>query len=445
MINPPFRPIYYLGCKNGFLAQIKQAIDELDPQKGRVCDLFSGTGVVGAALGQEREITSVDIQEYARVISSALLNPAPFNFGRIDQVLAGRIKDIAQTTLWCLEPLIKLESQCMMRASSGHLDPLAALIDAPPLVAKNATLGDERAEPAELKEATSLSLDRLKSVGLVDSPDTTVTRYYGGLYFSYHQAAILDAILTFAEEQGSRERNVLLAAALSTASALVNTVGKQFAQPLRPRNKSGSPKASLVSAVKKDRSIDAIYAFTAWLKRYALLKPAKATSNAVRSDYLSALREHGPQFSVVYADPPYTRDHYSRFYHVLETMCLRDNPSVSRVTRSGGTSYSRGVYREGRHQSPFCIPSEAPTAFAELFQSAADRYLPLVLSYSPHESGDGTHPRVVSTSKIIAIAESYFSHVDMVVLEGSVHNKLNSSSLELETREHAEILLKCHT
>ena len=34
---------------------------------------------------------------------------------------------------------------------------------------------------------------------------------------------------------------------------------------------------------------------------------------------------------IVYADPPYTRDHYSRFYHVLETISLFDSPIVSKT------------------------------------------------------------------------------------------------------------------
>ena len=70
----------------------------------------------------------------------------------------------------------------------------------------------------------------------------------------------------------------------------------------------------------------------------------------------------------MYADPPYTRDHYSRYYHVLETMSLRDNPEVSMtMIRAGGSPrVSRGVYRADRYQSPFCIKSQAAGAFEEL-------------------------------------------------------------------------------
>jgi serine protease Do len=99
-----------------------------------------------------------------------------------------------------------------------------------------------------------------------------------------------------------------------------------------------------------------------------------------------------PAVSVVYADPPYTRDHYSRFYHVLETMARGDDPQVSLVRSGGRTSLSRGIYRRDRHQSPFCIRSEVAGAFTTLFRSTRVRDLPLSLSYSPSPNGTPSRP-----------------------------------------------------
>lgn len=39
-----FRPIYYLGCKGDFTTEIRDAINDVDPSGGPVCDLFAGTG-----------------------------------------------------------------------------------------------------------------------------------------------------------------------------------------------------------------------------------------------------------------------------------------------------------------------------------------------------------------------------------------------------------------
>ena len=46
------------------LPEIKKCIDELNHTGGRVCDLFSGSGVVSEFLFQQYDILAVDIQKY---------------------------------------------------------------------------------------------------------------------------------------------------------------------------------------------------------------------------------------------------------------------------------------------------------------------------------------------------------------------------------------------
>jgi len=441
--NSDFRPIHYLGCKTSVTAAIKGAIDELDPAGGRLCDLFSGTGAVAGALGAEREVTTVDVQEYSRVLCAAVLAPPRLSTPEILRFTAGIAhRDVARCTVECLQPLIDYETTCIAAATAGDREPLAELLESPSLAASDEPRFE--APAARLAEAMLEVASRLKTAQLWESPDTTVSRHFGGVYFSFRQAVALDAILTAATASEAHLRDPLLAAALSTASQLVNTVGKQFAQPLRPRNKFGEIKPDLPKTVRRDRGLDTFAAYRTWLGRYAELPGAIGEPRALRADYLEVLLSDAADCSILYADPPYTRDHYSRFYHVLETMCLRDDPSVSRVTKGGTRTVSRGSYRADRHQSPFCIRSAAPAAFKALFEAARRRELPLVLSYSPHEAGDGTHPRVVSISQIMEIARSCYERVELAVVDGSIHSSLNRGDLKLKTREHAEILLKCY-
>lgn len=443
MVNEIFRPIYYLGCKTNFAEAIASAINEVDPSNGRLCDLFAGTGAIAAALAQNREVTTVDVQEYSRILCSAVLSPAALEKSDISRIVesvsCGRI---AKELLHCMKPLFDYELECIDVAVKGDPAALAELLEAPPLAAR--TTSQFTHADTRLNAIMATTLERLNAAGLLDSPDSTVVRYFGGVYFSYKQAAMLDALL--AEAANAHEecgRDTLTAAALSTASSIVNTVGKQFAQPIRPRNRGGAIKANLGVMVKRDRSLDTLDIYGVWLGKYASLVSAACRPVCLRQDYLEALRQHASTYSVIYADPPYTRDHYSRFYHVLETMCLRDNPPLSRVRKGGQTLISRGIYREGRHQSPFCIRSAAPAAFDALFSAARESDLPVVLSYSPHELGDGTHPRVVSTKQIIEIATSYYNRVEIDSIEGSRHNLLNRNELKLKQREHAELIIKC--
>ncbi|MEX1222416.1 MAG: DNA adenine methylase [Idiomarina sp.] len=437
-----FRPVYYLGCKASFTSTIKTAINDIDPSGGRLLDLFAGTGSVGAALGAEREVTTVDVQEYSRVLCSAVLCPSIFSNTEIKQLSERALhNETTKQLLWCLEPLIKHERWCLDQAASGDVQALATLIESPPLAVRETH--NVNLSSSLLNDAAQNAILRLHGANLWKSPDTTVTRYFGGLYFSYTQAALLDAVLSVAVCSEHQHRDTLMAAVLSTASQLVNTVGKQFAQPIQPRNKTGTIKSSLAKIVARDRSMPVLEIYQAWLGKYSMLPRAVGQPKALRQDYLEALSANSSSYSVVYADPPYTRDHYSRFYHVLETMCLRDEPVVSRIVKNGKKIPSRGAYRESRHQSEFCIKSTAPNAFNSLFRTVREQDLPLVLSYSPHENGDGTHPRVVSMEHIIELAHKHYDRVKVCFIDGVTHNKLNSSALKLKSRDHSEVLLKC--
>jgi len=435
-----FRPIYYLGCKNEFSNEVSKAIQDVDRSGGRLGDLFAGTGAVAAALAGSIEVLTADVQEYSRVLCSAILRPYPFTPSDINSLVASVKKsDVAKQLKWCFQPLIDYERKCVEKAESGNAESLVELLESEPI----GTWMPENEIDSSLSEAMSGVASRLSESQLWSSPNSTVSRMFGGIYFSFSQAVELDALLIEANRNPGRV-DTLVAAALSTASNIVNTVGKQFAQPMRPRNKSGAIKSGLVNVFCKDRSLDVIAQYESWLRRYATLPKASGQPIILQQDYLSAINNYGSQLSVLYADPPYTRDHYSRFYHVLETMCLRDNPTFSKVKKNGKLEISRGLYREGRYQSEFCIRSRAPIAFNELFKAASDCGLPLVLSYSPHDDGDGTHPRVVSTEQILKIANQHYDRVELVSIQGSSHNNLNRTGLKLKERDTAEILVKCY-
>ena len=146
---------------------------------------------------------------------------------------------------------------------------------------------------------------------------------------------------------------------------------------------------------------------------------------------------------VIYADPPYTRDHYSRFYHGLETLSLRDFPTISKTKIGGEERLSRGLYREEREQSDFCIRSKAPKAFEELFKLVAHKDRTLVLSYSPYDKSKGAHPRVVEIEMLEEMAKLYFDDVEIRSIGKFSHSKLNRTDLHLDAENAAEVLIIC--
>ena len=70
------RTIHYLGSKLRAVDPIRRAVSAVAPVGQPVCDLFAGSGIVSLALGSDWDVTSVDIQEYSRVLCNGLVNVA---------------------------------------------------------------------------------------------------------------------------------------------------------------------------------------------------------------------------------------------------------------------------------------------------------------------------------------------------------------------------------
>jgi adenine-specific DNA-methyltransferase len=421
-----WRPIHYLGSKLRLTGAIQSHLAELDPSCGPVCDLFAGSGTVANALSRVRRVVAADIQEYSRVLCTALLQPAILN-----QSLVRELAKLAGDRFIYLEsllaPILDLEQRALETAPSNP-ELLCELIDRG---------SDLTSHPADSAAAQALreSMLRLEQ----ESANLVATSYFGGVYFSYRQALHIDCYLYAIDRLPLTVRNTCLAAVLSTASDIVNSIGKQFAQPMQPRRKDGTVKRHVVEQMIRDRALDFASLYSKWLARYTAL-PRSDGHRIVRADYRDVLNGL-TDVSIVYADPPYTRDHYSRFYHVLETLALRDRPGISTTLLTGQGAKSRGIYRTDRHQSPFSIKSQARGAFAELFKGCSNLGLPLLVSYSPYvKSG---HPRLMTVDAIMEVAREYYSRVQVKEAHGFAHSKLNKTELHLEASENAEVLICC--
>ena len=437
-----FRPIHYLGSKLRLAPAIAEALDDADATRGTVLDLFAGSGTTALALADHRRVIASDIQEYSRVLCGALLSSRP----PTDDIVPTLLKrlqagsPVVDALRRAVEPLIEFERTALRAATHGDAEAICSVLDNGSILA--AERGLSGSASTELKSRLKEVTRRLSQAGLEGSPVATTLRYFGGAYFSYEQALELDCLATLAAEAFPKELMDLFSAALlSTASDIVNTVGKQFAQPIRPRTKNGDIKRHLLAKIERDRQLNVQTIYFAWLKRYADHRIPGVGHVAVRSDYREALKHFSGQYSVVYADPPYTRDHYSRFYHVLETMARRDNPSIARSSGSVENELSRGLYRDDRHQSPFCIKSQAAGAFRELFRLASASGANMVISYSPFESG--AHPRMMRIDSLLALANEFYNSVELESVDGVSHSKLNHSSLNFDVPAEAEVLLVC--
>jgi adenine-specific DNA methylase len=436
-LDRSFRTIHYLGSKLRVLDHIKDIVDEQDPNKNGFCDLFAGTGSVSQHISKERKVVSVDIQAYSHVICSALLNPISDEF-IVNFPNLVRNSGLFSKNYDIFSELIQLEENIINGSLGEDLEFVCNFLENSSLY--SAINNETNTASTQLKNAFTATILNLKNF---EENSFLATKYFGGVYFSYNQATQIDAILVEINKADRVYRNTLLAALLSTASDIVNTVGKQFAQPIRPRNKNGLPKKGIVKQLRKDRNLDVITLYESWLRKYSKKTPSTRNHLVIHSDYRDALLQLNDDVKVVYADPPYTRDHYSRFYHGLETLCLQDFPNISK-TKIGGTEHlSRGLYRENRNQSDFCIRSKAPKAFEELFKIVSEKDKILLLSYSPYDKSNGAHPRVVEIEFLEKLGAKYFNSVEVRSLGNFSHSKLNRTDLHLDAEKAAEVLIIC--
>ena len=178
------KTVHYLGSKIRMLPEIKKCIDELNHTGGRVCDLFSGSGVVSEFLLQQYDILAVDIQKYSSVYCKARLT------GGIQEIDSKKLEleikeSISRKTLLDkFKPILEYESKGMEKLSYGHIETIYEIIEKGSLYAY---LGNYDYADGILSCALRKVFSDVKNMlgEKINSVDSTITRYYGGLYFSF--------------------------------------------------------------------------------------------------------------------------------------------------------------------------------------------------------------------------------------------------------------------
>lgn len=446
-----FRPIQYLGSKLRLVKEISGII-ESNKTSNLVCDLFSGSGVVSHYLAKKNDVISLDIQYYSTVISSALINGRRFSKSEIASFISEAKSNPLYSNLQNIyEPLTSLEESLLKSklTSDNDKQKFAAFVENCSVYSYLKSNNSSSVIEKENFVRTALRNfdERFKAASERAKKISYCSFYYGGVYFSFRQSIMIDALLFKINEFKSIDEpkySILLASLLSTLSEIVATVGKQFAQPMKLTDKNNKPKSLLASRAVRDRNYDVETIFTKWVNEYSKNCFQQTNNRSITSDYKYFLDNCNENIGCFYADPPYTIDHYSRFYHILESIALYDYPELAAMNKSNvGNVIMKGLYRVERHQSLFCIPSQAKRAFADLFQGASKFNCPLLLSYSPFEENTTNRPRLLSINEIISLAKIYYKNVEVIEVKEHQHRKLNKAQNNTEALKNGEVMILC--
>jgi len=326
-------------------------------RNGPVLDLFSGMSAVGQAVGQSRAIWGNDVQRYAyEVIRTLFLDgdtPTLLPDAENCLVLAHEHKD------W----LRSLASESFsFEDEAGETGTARGYQLLQEKISHNKSFGDLK----NLLTLSSVELDRNKYVSF--------TVNYGGAYFSLDQAAEIDGIrwaIDYMRKDGllseATWRRMLVC--LGRACLVVSNTTGHFAQFLKPKEQNVARYRATLS-----RSVGEVF-----LSVCRSIKPigtadwrkGNVAFNLEANELLELFEKMSLSPGVIYCDPPYTADHYSRYYHVLETLVLNDTPDLS----------GAGLYRPDRHSSQFSIKTKVKQAVSEMISRTAACGADIVVSY----------------------------------------------------------------
>lgn len=369
----------YMGSKRRMLANgLGSVISERLNDAERFVDLFTGSGVVACYVGERHRIPVIatDLQEFATALAGGVIKRT----------------GILDFDTWFPDWLAR---------AVGRAERVSSAVSAAAI-------------------QNRLSIERLARLAsearvLCSNSSDEFVRAYGGWYFSPWQAQLLSALrkeIDLDQEWGV----VALASLIQTASRCAASPG-HTAQPFKPDTRAAP---FLLEAWKRD-VIAQVTTFSSELShRHARLK-----GDTVTTDANAALQYLRPK-DLVFIDPPYSSVHYSRFYHVLE--------SIARGTVGPVSGTGRYPDPRLRPSSDYSIPSKAANALEALLSGIARVGAAAIITFPKGNASNG-----LNGDQVKAMSSRYFTIKDSVI--STTFSTLGGDRLHRGARQDAEELI----
>lgn len=385
-----------MGTKRNIASQVADVIADAPP--GPLLDLFSGICAVASAVAPSRQIWCNDIQHFASTVADAFFtSPAlPYTRDHTADILCSPYSQNRTALQQKFDKVLELEQLALASYDTSHL------------------LSLEHRIP---NSRTSSELENERQY-LATNPSTFPYRLftinYAGGYLGLQQCIQVDSIryavdfLRSAKKIDGHQHKWMCLALCQATSKVATTTG-HFAQYMRAKENN---RKRFVS--QRRRSI--WYEFLrAMYEMSPIGTAAWRSGNRVFSQdantLLAELFHHPERPAVIYADPPYTDDQYSRYYHLYETLLFYDYPAAL------GT----GRYRPDRFRSQYSLKTRVRDALTSLVSSTARLGSRLVLSY-PEKA-------LIPESRdfVSSLLEQYFGSAYAVIELDHFHSSLGGS------------------
>ena len=436
-----YKPIQYLGAKHRPLPIIlAKTLEAIHPDTF-VLDMFSGSSVVSQVFNLNGlNVISNDALQFNSAFAKTLLNIDREDTDLktipivMEELKSYKLKDEFAKPFE--EKIIEEKNLLTERNTEKLLELYFGL----PQVNKVLFLNGSNTH-----EQTKFILSNIGKSAINSCP--LIANYYAGSYFSISQALELDRLRNgiehlYSEKEISKwQRHFLLTCLLNVSSKIVYTAGKHFAQPIKQENTLKTE--VLHRRFYEDRLKDV---WDEFLKSsYSLSLVAEKNNLSKTNISLSETMEEIisksstlPPITVIYADPPYTAQQYSRYYHIPEIIFSYKYPQLQ-VVDGKATS---GLYPDNKFKSRFCSKRDAHFAFADLFKFAAELNSSLIISYSSSLSEETGNLRMIELEQIIDLGSKYLPVCTLEVLKFNFqYRQLNTAKKIIQAKDDKEFLI----
>jgi hypothetical protein len=416
-------------------------VESLVPPTGTVADLFTGTSVVAQGIaGLGRRTMAVDVSGACATLATATLGVgragAVSNAERLVTMLRAEAAHVERLLGTAWQSFLAAEDDALTAGDGRKLLELDRLV---PQVWRSLPT------PPRLADLFS-TWDRAAAAG---APcHCLLSPVFAGTYFSVRQAIQLDAgrvaIASLMKRGliGRWDEAVLITALLAAASVAAFSPGKHFAQP--HRSDSGKDLTFHARRALSDRAVSVPAVVDTWIQRIhqhgrSACEAHVALCKSVDDMTSDELVAGG--VSAVYADPPYTAQQYSRFYHVLDTLA----GGVPKRLQLFNGRVTAGLYPDGRYLSSYCSKREARSAFTRLAALCHDAGASLLLSYSTSTKDSTGNARMISLPALIDVLASKYGRDAIEIVElAHQYRQFNHRHAARVSRYDPEVLVIAH-
>jgi adenine-specific DNA-methyltransferase len=361
----------YMGSKRELLPDIKTEVSKMVPKGSTVLDLFAGTASVGAYLKKDFNIVSNDIQEYSKVLANALVcstgKRLKIRFEDVqEQFMAAFIENKSALTKMLKKTL--QSSNDFVTRSQGQWDEKSrkeylAFFETFPCPEN-----EFKTENKELKKLKTEYFSRNKDHKIF--PYLQTTFLFSETYFSLEQAIDIDSI-----------RYAIDKVFVDEISASISLSALMYAHSYCS---SGTGHFAMFRDITSVKSAQDVFKYRPKIAmdyfQKKLLEIVEYSNDyngnnheAWNLDFKEALSDKNlKDVDLLYADPPYSFVHYSRFYHATESLVKYDY----------NIPEHKGRYRTDRHQSPFCQKLNVAEAFKVMIDSCYKNQVSILFSYA---------------------------------------------------------------